>query len=86
MCKLGKQLGFFERLLTGGFALGSQGTELGHILLNGAVDALLIQREKLEIFALGDPGAGSGERFVDGKLGGVVTVRCGEGCAEIGRR
>jgi hypothetical protein len=74
--------GFFERLLTGGFAFGPQGTELSHILLNGAVNALLIQRKELEIFALGDPGAGSGERFVDGKLGGVVTIGCGEG-AEV---
>jgi hypothetical protein len=76
--------------LTGGFAFGTQGTEVGHVLLNGKVDALCMlymlymQREKLEIFALGDPCAGAGEGFVDGKLGGVVAVRRGEG-AEFGR-
>jgi len=37
------------------------------------------QSQKLETFAFGEPGTGTGERFVDGKLGGVVAVRCGEG-------
>ena len=41
VCQLGKQLGLFERLLTDGLAFGPQGTELSHIILNGAVDALL---------------------------------------------
>ena len=71
--KLGKQLSLFERLLMDGFAFGPQGAELTHILCDGAVDALLIESKQLEIFAFGEPGAGSGERFVDGKLGGVVA-------------
>ena len=33
----------------------------------------------MEIFALGEPGAGLGECLVDGKLGGVIPVRRGEG-------
>jgi hypothetical protein len=70
MCKLGKQLGLFEGLLTGGLAFGPQGAELSHILLKGAVDALLIERQELEIFAFVDPGAGAGEGFLYGKLGG----------------
>jgi hypothetical protein len=80
--KLGEQLGFFERLLKDGFAFGPQGTELGHILLDGAVDALLIESQELEIFALGDPGVGFGERFVNGNLGGVFS-NSPEGVAEL---
>jgi len=53
MCKLGEQLGFFERLFACGLAFGSQGTKLGHVLLNGVVDALLIERQELEVFTLG---------------------------------
>jgi len=82
ICKLGKQLGFFERRLTGGFTVGPQAAALGHILLHGPVDALrmlYIESQKVEIFALREPGAGLGERFVDGKLGGVIPVRRGEG-------
>jgi hypothetical protein len=80
ICKLGKQLGF-ERRLTGGFAVGPHAW-LGHILLRGPVDALrmlYIESQEVEIFALREPGAGLGERFVDGKLGGVIPVRRGEG-------
>jgi hypothetical protein len=73
VCELGKQLGLFERPFAGGLALGPQGAELGHILLNGAVDALLIERQELEILALGEPGLSFGERFVDGNLGGVFS-------------
>jgi hypothetical protein len=53
ICKLGKQLDFFERLMTSG-----------------------------------DPGAGLGERLVDGRCGGVVPVRTGEsaGLAECGEK
>jgi hypothetical protein len=83
LCKLGKQLGFLEGLLTGGLAFGPQGAEPSHILLNGAVDALLIQRQKLEILAFVDPGAGAGEGFVDGKLGGVVAAGRGEGAGLV---
>jgi hypothetical protein len=50
--KLGKQLGFFERLLTDRLAFRPQSSELGHVLFDGAVDALLIQREQLEISLL----------------------------------
>ena len=57
-----------------GFALGPQGAELGHVLLNGAVDALLIERQKLEVFALGEPGVSFGECFVNGNLGRVVRI------------
>jgi len=71
--KLGEQLGFFERLLEDGFALGPQGAELGHILLNGAVDALLVEGQKLEILAFGDPGVSFGECFVNGNLGGIFS-------------
>ena len=71
--KLGKQLGFFERLLTDGLAFRPQGAELGHILLNGAVDALLIESQKLEICALGEPSLSLGEGFVNGNLSGVFS-------------
>jgi hypothetical protein len=82
LCKLGKQLGFFERLFTGGVALGPQRTELSHFFLNGAVDALCVlymESQQLKVFALGEPGAGSREGFVDGKLGRVVPVVRDEG-------
>jgi hypothetical protein len=79
MCKLGEQLGFFERLFAGGLAFDPKGAELGHVLLNGAVDALFIESQKLEVFTLGDPGVGFGERFVNGNLGGVIPVGRGEG-------
>jgi hypothetical protein len=79
--KLSEQLGLFERLFTRGLAFGAQGAELSHILFNRAVDALLIESQKLEVFALGEPGASLGERFVDGELSGVVPVGGGE-CAE----
>jgi hypothetical protein len=79
--KLGEHLGFFERLFTRGLAFGPQSTELSHIFLDGAVDALLIEGQKLEVFALGEPGAGLGDGFVDGELGGVVPGGGGE-CAE----
>jgi hypothetical protein len=58
--KLGHQLGFFERLLMDGLAFGPQRTELRNILLNGAVDALLIESKQLKVFAFGDPGVGFG--------------------------
>jgi len=73
ICKLGKELGLFERLLAGALALCPQGTDLGHILLDGALDALLIESQKLDVPAGGEPGAGLGERFIDGKLGRIVS-------------
>ena len=77
----------FERLFTGSLAFGSQGAELGHVLLDGAADALLIEGQELEVFALGEPGAGSGQGFVDRKLGGVVAVVSDESseCAEMAK-
>jgi len=65
-------LEFFERLLPGGLALGAESAELGHTLRNGAVDALLVEGQKLEIVALGNPGAGFDQRFVGGNRFGVV--------------
>src|SRR5580704_11919025 len=82
MRKLGQQLGLFERLLTGGLAFGPEGAELSHILLNGAVDALLIERQELEILALGEPGLSFGERFVNGNLSGVFSDSA-EGVAKL---
>jgi hypothetical protein len=66
-------LGLFERLLTDGLAFGPQSSELGHVLLKGAVDALLIESQKLEVFALGEPGLSFGEGFVNGNLSGVFS-------------
>ena len=52
-------------------ALGLESPDLGHVLVHGALDALLIDGEELEVAGFLDPGAGLGERFVDLRVAGV---------------
>jgi hypothetical protein len=67
---LDEQAGFFFGLGDGGFALGLEGLELGHVLFDGAADALFVDGEELEIFGLCDPGATLGKGGVDLGVGG----------------
>ena len=79
---MGEKQGFFERLIASGFAFGPQGAQFGHIPLNGAVDALLVESEKQEIVVLGEPSAGLDEGIFDEKLGWVFRC-CHAGIAGI---
>jgi hypothetical protein len=72
---LREKQGFVERLIASCFAFGPQGAEFGHIPLNGAVDALLVESEKQEIVVLGEPSAGLDEGIFDEKLGWVFGCR-----------
>ena len=57
------------------FSLGLEGHELGHVLVAGPLDALLVDREELEIVGLLAPGSGLGEGVIDlGKAGAVGGV------------
>jgi len=78
LCELGEKQGFFERLIAGSFAFGPQGAEFGHVALNGAADALLIESEKQEIVVLGEPGACLEEGIFEEKLGWVFGCGCGD--------
>jgi hypothetical protein len=57
----------------GGFALGLQSAELGHVLFDRAADALLVSCQQLEVFGLSDPGAALSESRIDFGMGGSGT-------------
>jgi hypothetical protein len=55
---LGEEHGFFEGLIAGGFALGSQGAEFGRVSLDRALESLPVKSHQLEVLAFGEPGFG----------------------------
>jgi len=69
----GQQLGFREGVTSDGLAFRPQGTEFGHVALNGAVDALLIESEELEAVAFDAPGAGVRGGFVFSRFFAVFS-------------
>jgi hypothetical protein len=55
-------------LLLFGFAFGLELPELIHVLLDGAVDALLVETEELELFRFAQEGVGGVEGGLDFSL------------------
>src|SRR5579883_290207 len=62
---LAQKAGFVERLLAQAFPFGLKLIELFAIFLDGAVDALLVEGEALEVFGFIEEGLGASERGVD---------------------
>ena len=63
--QLGEEYGFFDGLLTGGQAFGPLGAEFGHVLLDGALDTLLVKRQQLDVPSFGEPGFGLRDGLVE---------------------
>src|SRR5262249_21647815 len=56
-------------------ALGLERLEVGHVLFDGAVDALLVNGEQMEIMGVLKPGSGVSEGVIDGvDTGSVIRV------------
>ena len=64
-----KELRFFVGFLFGGFALGLEGAELIHILLERAVDARFVEGDVEDVFGAAHEGGGFAEEDVG--LGGA---------------
>jgi hypothetical protein len=69
--ELDEQAGFLFGFGDGGFSPGLQSFKLGHVLFDGASDALLVGGEELEVAGLCSPGAALGQGSVDLGVGGA---------------
>src|SRR5580693_8581738 len=66
-------------MIEGGFAFGAQGAEFGHMALNGALDALLVKRQQLNVLTVVKPSSGMRQRLADFRLVdfALVILECG---------
>src|SRR5262249_4769538 len=65
-------LGLLHGLLGFGFALGLERLEVGHVLFNGSVDALLVNGQQMKIVGVLEPSSGVGAGIIDGVDAGSV--------------
>ena len=63
--RLAQEAGLLERFLALALPFGLEFLELPAIFLDGAIDALLVQGEPLEVFGVIEEGLGPSERGVD---------------------
>ena len=69
-----EEAGFVLGVLTGGFAGGLEGLQLGRVLFDRPADPLFTGCEKLEVFCPFDPGAAQGQSSFDFGVGVTVGV------------